>query len=167
LRALPAHAVGARTAEEAEACGFRPGLVGDSDATAILADIAAAGGQRILHLTGEATAPVRVPPTLHLLRVPVYRAQRIARLPADALAALAEGRVLATLLFSARTARHFRGLVDEAGLDPGRLAVVALSPAVAEAAGAGWASVACAPRPDLAGALAAARQLWQGLPDGR
>lgn len=167
LRALPAHAVGQRTAEEARASGFRAGLVGDSGGSAILADIAAAGERHVLHLAGEATAPLSVPPGIDLVRVPVYAARRVMRLPPDAQVALAEARVFATLLFSARTSRHFRGLVEEAGLDPGRLRIVALSPAVAEAAGPGWAGVAVAERPELAGMLAAARRLWQGLPHGR
>lgn len=167
LRELPAHAVGARTAEEAAACGFRPGLVGDSDGSAILAAAAAAGARRVLHLAGEATAPLDVPPGLELVRVPVYAARRVAALPGAVLAALRDGAVFATLLFSARTARHFRQLVDAGGLDAGRLRIVALSAAVAEGAGTGWGGVAVAGRPDLAGALAAARGLWQGADDGR
>jgi uroporphyrinogen-III synthase len=167
LRALPSHAVGARTAEEAVACGFRLGLVGETDGSAILAEMAAAGARRVLHLAGEATAPLDVPAGLELLRVPVYAAQRVAALPDAALAALRTGDVFATLLFSARTARHFRRLVEEAGLDMGSLRIVALSAAVAEGAGAGWEAVAVAGRPDLAGTLAAARGLWQGADDGR
>jgi uroporphyrinogen-III synthase len=167
LLALTAHAVGARTAEEVAACGFRPGLVGESDGSAILSRIAAEGARRVLHLAGEATAPLEVPPDLTLVRVPVYAAERVAALPADALGALRGGAVFATLLFSARTARHFRKLADLAGLDVRGLRIVALSPAVAEGAGSGWGAVAVAAQPDLAGALAAARGLWQGVADGR
>ena len=167
LCGLTAHAVGARTAEEAVACSFRTGLVGDSDGSALLAQVAGAGGGRLLHLAGEATAPLEVPAGVELVRVPVYSAQRVAALPAAALAALRGGDVFATLLFSARTGRHFRQLVEEAGLEVERLRIVALSPAVADAAGTGWAAVAVAANPDLAGALAAARRLWQGVGDGR
>jgi uroporphyrinogen-III synthase len=167
LRALPAHAVGARTAAEAAASGFLAGLVGDSDGTAILAEVAARGARRVLHLAGEATAPMSVPPGVELVRVPVYAARRVGVLPDVAAAALREGRVFATLLFSARTARHFRRLVDAAGLEPAVLRLVALGAAVAEGAEAGWAAVAVAERPDLEGMLAAARRLWQGVEDGR
>lgn len=167
LRAWIAHAVGARTAEEAAASGFRTGLVGDSDGSAILAELASGGPQRILHLAGEASAPLHVPAGIELVRVAVYAAQRVAGLPADVLAALQGGHVLATTLFSARTARHFRRLAEGAGLDLRRLRIVAMSPAVAEAAGGGWAAVSVARKPDLARALAAARALWQGDDDGR
>jgi uroporphyrinogen-III synthase len=167
LLALTAHAVGARTADEVAACGFRPGLVGESDGSAILSRIAAEGGRRLLHLAGEATAPLDVPPGLSLTRVPVYAAERVAALPGDAGTALRGGAVFATLLFSARTARHFRRLVERAGLDVGGLRIVALSPAVADGAGDGWAAIAVAAQPHLAGALAAARGLWQGVDDGR
>ena len=166
LRALPAHSVGRRTAEEAQACGFRTGVVGEADGTALLAAVAAGGAQRLLHLAGAATAPLQVPAGLALARVPVYAARRVGALPEAAAAALRADAVFATLLFSARTARHFRELVADCGIAPGRLRLVALSAAVAEAAGAGWAGVAVAGQPDVAGALAAARRLWQGIADG-
>jgi uroporphyrinogen-III synthase len=166
LLALPAYAVGARTAEALEAAGFRLARMGETDGSAILGLAAAAGVRRMLHLAGEATAPSEVPPGLEVVRVPVYAAQRVAALPLSALAALHEGRLLATLLFSARTARHFRRLAEAAGVDPGRQRIVALSPAVAEGAGKGWAAVAVSAAPDLDGALAAARGLWQTLNDG-
>ncbi len=167
LTELTAHAVGARTAAEAAASGFRVGLVGDSDGTAILAEAAAIGARRVLHLAGEATAPLDVPPGVELVRVPVYEARRVAGLSDAAAVALREGKVFATLLFSARTARHFRRLAEEAGLEIAGLRLVALSAAVAEGAGAGWGAVAVADRPDVAGALAAACRLWQGVQDGR
>jgi uroporphyrinogen-III synthase len=167
LTALPAHAVGARTAEEVERAGFRLAGKGESDGTAILRDMAAAGVRHVLHLAGEATAPLSVPPGVALVRVPVYAARRVAGLPEDAGDALRQGRVLATLLFSARTARHFRDLVELAGLPVQALRIVGLSPAVVAAAGPGWARAEVAERPDLARALAAARLLWQGVADGR
>ena len=167
LLALPAYAVGARTAEALEAAGFRLARMGEANGSAILGLVAAAGVRRILHLAGEATAPAEVPPGLEVVRVPVYAARRVAAMPPLALDALRAGWVFATLLFSARTARHFRRLADEAGLDPGLQRIVALSPAVAEGAGPGWAAVGISEAPDLDGALAAARGLWQSLSDGR
>lgn len=167
LRALPAYAVGARTAEALADAGFRLALVGEADGSAILKLAAAAGVRRILHLAGKATAPAVVLPGLEVVGVPVYAARRVAALPPSAVSALRAGRVFATLLFSARTARHFRRLAEQAGLDPGQQRIVALSPAVAEGAGEGWAAVAVSNAPDLDGALAAARRLWQGLRDGR
>jgi uroporphyrinogen-III synthase len=161
LTGLPAYAVGAHTGAALEAAGFR--LVGEglTDGSAILARAAANGARRLLHLAGEATAPVEVPAGLHLARVAVYAARRVAALSDEALAALREGRIFATLLFSARTSRHFSRLVTAAGLDRGGLRIVALSGAVAEAAGPDWAAVATANAPDIAEALAAAHRLWQ------
>jgi uroporphyrinogen-III synthase len=167
LLALPAYAVGARTAEALEAAGFRLAGMGEADGSAILGLAAAAGVRRILHLAGADTAPAEVPPGLEVVRVPVYAARRVAAMPPLALDALRAGRVFATLLFSARTARHFRRLADEAGLDPGLQRIVALSPAVAEGAGSGWAAVGVSGAPDLDGALAAACVLWQDLGDGK
>lgn len=167
LLALPVGAVGARTAEAAEAAGFRVGAVGESDGTAILAAMTANGARRVLHLAGEATAPLAVPSGVELVRVPAYAAVRAAALAPEAVTALRIGAVFATLLFSARTARHFRKLAEEACLPIGQLRIVALSPAVAEAAGPGWAAVAVAEQPDLAAHLSAADALWQGVRDGR
>jgi uroporphyrinogen-III synthase len=166
LRAVPAYAVGARTGEEAEKAGFRLAGTGDRDGTATLRLMARSGVYRVLHAAGEATAPLQVPPGVQLARLTVYSAARVPALPAPGLSALAEGRAFATLLFSARTARHFRDLATTAGLDLARLRIVALSPAVAQAAGTGWASVVVAAQPELAGALAAARLLWQGEAHG-
>jgi len=167
LLALPAYAVGSRTAEALADAGFRLARTGEADGSAILALAAAAGVRRILQLAGTDTAPGDVPPGLRVVRVPVYAARRAPALPPVALSALRAGTVFATLLFSARTARHFRRLAEQAGLDPGTQRIVALSPAVAHGAGQGWAAVAVAGAPDLEGALAAARGLWQGQGDGR
>jgi uroporphyrinogen-III synthase len=167
LLSLPAGAVGARTAEVAEAAGFRVGPVGERDGTAILAAMAAGGVRRVLHLAGEATAPITVPPGVELVRVPVYAAERAGSLAPEAVFALRNDAVFATLLFSARTARHFRRLVEDAGLSVERLRIVALSPAVAEAAGQGWAATAVADQPDLPAHLSAAHALWQGVRDAR
>jgi uroporphyrinogen-III synthase len=167
LLPLSAGAVGARTKESAEAVGFRVDAVGDRDGTAILAAMAANGARRVLHLAGEATAPLTVPDGVELVRVPVYAAERVGALAPEAAAGLRTGAVFATLLFSARTARHFRTLVEEAGLPIDRLRIVALSAAVAEAAGPGWAAAAVAGQPDLAAHLSAAHGLWQGVRDGR
>ena len=167
LRSLPAGAVGPRTAEAAGEAGFRVGPVGESDGTAILAAMAADGARRVLHLAGEATAPILVPPGVELVRVAVYAAARAASLSQEAVAALGEGAVFATLLFSARTARHFRNLVALAGLPVEQLRIVALSPSVAEAAGRGWAATAVADHPDLPALLSAAHALWQGVGDAR
>lgn len=91
----------------------------------------------------------------------VYAAPLATALPRRAIAALSDDIVLATLLFSARAAGCFSRICAGAGLARKRLRIVALSPAVARAAGDGWATVAVADRPTATAAFAAAERLWQ------
>ncbi len=164
-RACPAYAVGARTAELAADAGFRLAAIGNDDGSAVLARAGGAGVRSVWHAAGEATAVLDVPPGIQLTRTPVYAARRVERLPADAIRALAGDDWTATLLFSARSARHFADLHDAAGLRRDTARLVALSPAIAGAAGPGWGGVAVAAAPGLAQALAAARSLWQSKGD--
>jgi uroporphyrinogen-III synthase len=162
LAELPVYAVGPRTAEAATAAGFAVVAQGATDGSAAAAIAAGQGIRALLHMGGEDRAPFRAPPVLHVAHVATYAARRISSLSAEVQSALLDGRVYATLLFSARTARHLTALAIEAGLDRALLRLVALSPAVAAAAGPGWRVVATAARPDLEAALAAAVALWQG-----
>lgn len=166
LRALPAYAVGARTAEIAAAAGFHVVAAGKGDGSDALALAARDGIGTLLHLAGKTTAALTVPDGLQLVRRAVYAAKRVGALPPQALETLRTGEAFAVLLFSARTARHFSGLVDAAGLDRAAVRLVALSPAVADAAGTGWRAIAVAAGPNLAEALAAARSLWQSAQHG-
>jgi len=166
LRGVPAYAVGVRTAEIAADAGFHVVGTGDGDGSVVLALAASAGIRTILHLAGEATAPLDLPNGLELVRRAVYTAKRVDVLPSAALGALQSGAVFAVLLFSARTARHFAQLLNRAGVERGGVRLVVLSHAVAEAAGPGWRAMAVAADPSLSGALAATRSLWQGSSDG-
>jgi uroporphyrinogen-III synthase len=76
---------------------------------------------------------------------------------------LAGGEAL-VLLHSAATARHFAAECDRLGLKRGAIALAVLSPRLAAAAGAGWAAVHVASRPDEAALLALARNLCQKGP---
>ncbi len=91
-------------------------------------------------------------------RTALYEAVAAETLSDEARAALAEGRVGAVLIFSPRTAKLFVSLMRDAGL-AGRaaaLTLVALSPAVAEAAaGLDWGAVAVAAAPNQDAALRA------------
>ncbi|SFP86391.1 uroporphyrinogen-III synthase [Sphingomonas rubra] len=132
LRRLPVLAVGAATAAAACAAGFAVEATGDADAASLAAR---AGSRRLLHLTGRDHHPVGADV------LAVYAAEPLPVAPAavDALA----GAV--ALLHSPRAARRLAALVA-----PSRrtaIAIAALSPAVAEAAGGGWRRVAAAPHP--------------------
>ncbi|WP_448582189.1 uroporphyrinogen-III synthase [Thermaurantiacus sp.] len=158
--ATPVFAVGPRTAAAARAAGFKAVSATATDGQAALDAAVAAGHRCILHARGIDHRQLRVPPAVMLAPLPLYQARAVASLPAPARRALAAGAI--TLLFSPRTADLFRRLVERAGLLPEGLAIVALSEAVAAAAGAGWRGIEVAHRPQTAEVLAAARRLWQG-----
>jgi uroporphyrinogen-III synthase len=132
LRHLPVIAVGAATARTAEAAGFAVAAVGSGDAQAALA---LAGNRRLLHLTGRDHVALAGVPALA-----VYAADPVEPPPA-VLADLA-GRT--ALLHSPRAARRLVELVGDARQ---AIAIAALSPAVAAAAGPGWRDIAIANQP--------------------
>jgi uroporphyrinogen-III synthase len=144
LRDLPVHAVGAATASAATAAGFAVATIGESDAATLAVTLPA--GRRLLHLAGrERTA---IPGAV---AIPVYAADPLPVAPA-ARVALADSVVL---LHSARAAIRLAELVAaRGGID-----LVAISAAVATAAGGGWGSVTVAARPDDALLVAQALDL--------
>lgn len=161
LRALRCCAVGPRTAEAALAAGFDVVLTGDSDGVAIVRAAASRGIGRLLQPGGEDRIAIPAPEGLSLTPLAVYRARAAAALPDEAAQALADGMLLATLLFSPRSAGIFVRLLQRHGIDRAGLRLIALSANVASAAGPGWKAVATARLPTLAEALVAATDLWQ------
>lgn len=162
-RQLPAYAVGVRTAEAAAAAGFHVAAVGDRGGTAALARVAADGHRHVLHLGGADTAPIDVPDGIRLERRLVYAARSVAALPSPAVELLTRQAVFAVLLFSARSARLFASLLADVGIERASVALVALSPTVAAAAGAGWRRVGVCARPTLGEMVAATCALRQDL----
>ena len=144
VRHLPVAAVGAATAAAARAAGLAVRWTGSGDAMAAAALVPP--GLRLLHLAGRDRAAVA-----GVTAVTAY-ASEPRDLPADALKDASAGVVL---LHSARAARRFAALA--AGLPDVRVA--ALSGAVAEAAGSGWARVAVAALPTDAALVATAASL--------
>ncbi|MBU3078172.1 uroporphyrinogen-III synthase [Sphingomonas quercus] len=138
---LPVHAVGIETAAIASAAGFRDVRIGPGDAAGLVA--ALPDGLRVLHLAGREHRPAL--PAQGLRRI-VYAADPVTALPDAAREALAGGAI--ALLHSARAAATFAALVETAGLSRAGIAVAALSPAVAAAAGIGWRRCAIAGAPD-------------------
>lgn len=132
LRALPVWAVGAATAQAAQMAGLHVTRTGSGGIASLLEGAEPA---RLLHLCGQDRTPP--PPGWAITAIPVY-ANRLTAPDARLAEALRLHPVV--LLHSARTARHFAACCpDRAGI-----ALVAVSPAVAEAAGAGWERVAIA-----------------------
>ncbi len=141
LTGLPAYAVGTATADAAHTAGFTDVRTSDDDASRLFARAGADGIARLLHLTAPERSAAAVPPGLTVGACEIYTTDLAPALPAAAATADL------TLLYSARTARHFAALVDAADLDRSTRAIGVLSLAVAAAAGSGWRSVAVADVP--------------------
>jgi uroporphyrinogen-III synthase len=153
LHTLPVLAVGAATAVAAERAGFAVAATGAADADALLQDAAAAGWRQLLHLGGRDR---RIEAGGIVARaIAVYASEAVA-VRDDALERLADTVVL---LHSARAARSFAEAMAGHAAVRRTMRVAALSPAVATAAGTGWAAVAIAAAPDDAALVALARRL--------
>jgi uroporphyrinogen-III synthase len=142
--ALPCYAVGEATAAAAQAVGFSDLRIGPSDVGTLLGLMADDGVRRALHLSGRDHRPA-AEAGITLTRIPVYAADPVDALPAQALEALRLHAVV--LLHSPRAAAHFAVLADRARLARDALDLVAISPAAAAAAGGGWRSKQAADKP--------------------
>jgi uroporphyrinogen-III synthase len=133
LRHLPAYTVGEVTAEAARSVGLDVVGTGDSGVDNLLDSIAPS--VRLLHLAGEDR---KVPASVHnVTQITVYRSKPVAAPD------LTDVRATIALIHSPRAACRFAELVN----DRASIAIVAISPAAAEAAGHGWKSVHVAERP--------------------
>jgi len=150
-RALPTYAVGAATAEALQEAGFADPVAGDGDASAIAARIAADGHRAVLHLSGEAVAPMDAEP-LQVTRLPVYRMKPLPCDPPEL-----SGGVL--LVHSPAAGARLAEIVREN--QRAMSDVVAISPAALAACGSGWASAQAADAPNDAAVLALARRLCE------
>ena len=146
LRGLPAHTVGAATAEAAREAGFDIASSGDAGVERLLGSLEP--DLKLLHLAGEDrkdTAGARQQITALI----VYRAVPV---PSPALDG-SEGQV--TLIHSPRAARRFAELAT----GKGTITLAAISEAAAESAGSGWKAVEVAEQPNDAALLALAARL--------
>jgi uroporphyrinogen-III synthase len=169
LKAMPFHAVGAKTATAAQARGFAPDIVAGA-AEAILPLLLAryAAPAHFLYLAGRERQP-----TLEaglraaghaITAVDVYEARAAAALSDEARAAIETGGVAVALHYSRRSVEIFLGLVAAAGLTP-RLPMmshVALSEDVAAPLRALGLVTAVAAKPDEAHLLACAAEIIHG-----
>ena len=164
LRGLPLFAVGDATAADARALGFTDVCSADGDVGALAELIrAAAPAGRVLHLAGH----VRAGDLVALLGaagiaaavVVVYRAEPVARLPDEAVAALRAGTLDASLVYSARTGAALIAAADASGVGAEVRALPAFAIS-AQAAGplvaAGVAAVRWPDHPDETALLALA-----------
>lgn len=154
LAGTPTYAVGAATAAAAEAAGLDIAMIGPGDAQSLIDIMASQKVEPILWLCGRDRSAFDAG-GMALAALPVYEVEPVAPPPGWA-ATIAAPAVL--LAHSARGAERVAGLV---GTARGHLSLVAISGAVAEAAGGGWAEIAIAVQPDDASMLAAAHILCQ------
>lgn len=150
LTGLPVLAVGPHTATAARDAGFDVMATGGGDGAEIAALAVAHGVTRALHLTGRDRTLSAGGPIARVIAV--YESAAIAIDPArlsDLVGSIA-------LVHSARAGRRLAELIDTAGIDRAAIAIAAFSPAIAVAAGNGWAAIASAATPDDAALFAAA-----------
>ncbi|HEY6995585.1 MAG TPA: uroporphyrinogen-III synthase [Xanthobacteraceae bacterium] len=161
LTALPAFAVGRRSADAARAAGFRDVRSADGDKADLLALLRAQyQAQRgpFLYLAGEDRAGEidLAASGVEVVTAVVYRAVAAERFPDAVAAALGNGEVDGVLHLSRRSAQAYLACARRAGLADRALAPLhfCLSRAVAEPlAAAGAAAIRIAHRPDEAAML--------------
>lgn len=157
----PVYAVGGATAAAARAAGLTVAATGQGTLQPLLETVSPP--RTLLRLTGEEHVPVSPPAGVAVETRIVYRAVPLA-LPAAAAEMLNGGALV--LLHSAAAARHFAAECERLGIARSAIALAALAPRVAEAAGGGWREVRCASEPSEAALLALACDMCHEPPPG-
>ncbi len=150
----PVFAVGEATAEAARAAGFEIAAVGKGGLQSVLD--AAPPPLRLLRIAGEEHVALSPPAGIEVDTVIAYASDALAL--SEALARELAGGGL-VLLHSAAAAEHFAAQCDAQGLARGAIALAALGPRIASAAGKGWRAIHMPARPEDAALLALAREL--------
>jgi uroporphyrinogen-III synthase len=153
IASLPVYAVGAATARAAEAAGLTVAMTGSAGAQQLLDAMTSEKIRNILWLCGRDRSEFDARGAAIEAR-PCYAVDPVPP-PAGWSELIASPAVL--LAHSVRAATRISELV---GVARGHLALVAISPPVAVAAGGGWARLAVSEQPDDAAMLARVRALW-------
>ncbi len=161
FHAVPAYAVGRATAAAAEAAGLRVAAVGRSDLQALLDTLRPP--LTLLRLAGEEHVPLRRPLGIVIETRIVYRNAPLP-MPEGLADSLRGGGLV--LLHSAAAARHFAAECDRSGIPRAAIALAALGPRIAAAAGAGWRACRSAEEPRDAALLALAGDMCHDPPQG-
>lgn len=151
----PAYAVGAVTADVARDAGLDVVATGTGGLKAVLGELAPEH-RRLLRLAGRERTMLIPPPPVSMQERVVYASEPLP-LP-DAFRALLREPAL-VLLHSAEAAHRFAALCDEHHVDRSKVALAALGPRVARAAGGGWAALRAAQAPSDAAMLALAQEM--------
>lgn len=158
LAPLPVYAVGDATAQAARQAGLTVAAQGTKGGAEILQAAVDAGHRRIIWLAGAHISRIEPPIDVQLDQIVVYQA--IALPPPDNFADLLRQEGLVTALHSPRSAAQFIDIYDASGADRANMALAAISPAVANAAGTGWRKVVVADAPNDAALLQAAKSVF-------
>lgn len=161
-RGLPAYAVGARTAEAAQAAGLDIVATGKGGLQPMLGALRP-NHRKLLRLCGREHVELDVPGDVTIATCEVYASAPLP-LPPD-LATLLRAPSL-VLLHSGEAAAHFALLCDAAGADRARIRLAAIGPRVAARAGTGWAAMRSASEPNDAALLALAAQMCEEAVSG-
>ncbi len=156
LSGLPVYAVGEATATAARTAGFEVAMTGSGGLQGVLDAIAPPC--HLLRIAGDERVPLTPPAGVTFDEVVAYCSLP---LPLDRAAALLASGEALVLLHSAATARHFVAECERLGLARGGIALAALGPRIAAAAGEGWAAVHTATRPDESALLQLAFDLCE------
>jgi len=133
LRGKPAYAVGEATAEAARGAGLEVAGIGRGGLQSVLDTLR--GPLRLLRLAGEDHVPLKLLPGITIDTRIVYTVEP-RPLPPELADTLRNRAVV--MLHSASAARHFAAECDRLGVSRARVAVAALGPRIADAAGGGW-----------------------------
>ncbi len=153
LSSLPVFAVGSATARAAEAAGLSVAMTGSTNAQRLLDDMASQNIRNILWLCGHDRSIFDAKGAA-ISPLPCYAVDPVPPLP------IWSTLIAAPALLLAHSARAAERISDLVGSARDHLALVAISPAVAAAAGDGWRELAVAAQPDDVGMLAQAHALW-------
>jgi uroporphyrinogen-III synthase len=162
----PTYAVGETTAEAARQAGFEIVAAGRGGMQSLLAYLLPQH-RRLLRLTGDLRVDLAPPPDVTITERVVYASEPLAP-PPELVQTI--GRPAVVLLHSGEAARHFAHLCNRRRIDRSHIALAAIGPRVAAAAGPGWRAVAAAQIPDDAALLALAGQMCHtsaGSDDGQ
>lgn len=154
FRDKPVHAVGETTAEAARKAGFEIAAVGTGGLQRVLDAIASP--RRLLRIAGEEHVALEAPAGIAIETAIAYESAALP-LPEGTARRLAQGALV--LLHSASAAAHFAGQCDAHGLAREAIALAALGPRIASAAGKGWAAIHIPDRPSDAALLAMVSEL--------
>lgn len=156
----PVYAVGKATAEAARQRGFTIARVGEEGLQQLLDSL---GNEtlRLLRLAGRERVALNPPPGITIETAIAYESNGLP-LSDEAVSLLRGGALV--LLHSATAARRLAAECDRLAIHRRDIALAALSPRIAEAAGPGWAALRSAAQPTEAALLALAREMCHDPP---